>query len=137
VSFVLHPTLAGDTLPVASLEASELRLMNDARFPWCILVPRLPEVTEWHHLPGDTQALVTSEINRVGGWLETLPGVTKINIGALGNRVTQLHIHVLGRHPGDAAWPDPVWGHGNPEPYSPEAADRLIEQLRQSLSSRD
>jgi diadenosine tetraphosphate (Ap4A) HIT family hydrolase len=74
-----------------------------------------------------------AEINAVAGCLEALPGVTKLNIGALGNRVAQLHIHVVGRHPDDAAWPDPVWGHGAAQPYLPEAADRLIEQLRQAI----
>lgn len=132
MSFELHPTLARDTLPVASLALSELLLMNDARYPWCILVPRVAGITEWHHLPASSQALLMTEITKVSEVLEVLPGITKLNVGALGNRVPQLHIHVLGRHPEDAAWPGPVWGAGSAEPYGPGAADSLIEQLRKA-----
>ena len=134
MSFQLHPTLARDTLPVASLELSELLLMNDARYPWCILVPRVADITEWHHLPAASQILLMTEIGRVSEVLEVLPGITKLNVGALGNRVPQLHIHVLARHPEDAAWPGPVWGAGSAEPYAPGAADGLIEQLRNGTS---
>ena len=83
-----------------------------------------------HHLPADSQSLLMSEISRVSRTLEALPGITKINVAALGNRVPQLHVHVLGRHPEDATWPDPVWGAGSAEPYAAGAADALIERLR-------
>ena len=131
--FELHPQLAADTLQVASLDLSELRLMNDARFPWCILVPRVPDISEWHHLPQDQQSAVMAEISAVSDVIEALPGITKLNVGALGNRVPQLHIHVLGRHPDDAAWPDPVWGFGTPERYDTDAADDFVAQLSAAL----
>jgi len=135
MSFELHPQLARDTFPVASLALSELLLMNDARFPWCILVPRAADISEWHHLPADLQGTVMAEISAVSNVLERLPGITKLNVGALGNRVPQLHIHVLGRHPEDAAWPDPVWGFGTPEAYSTDAAAQLTERLRTALTN--
>jgi diadenosine tetraphosphate (Ap4A) HIT family hydrolase len=131
--FELHPQLAADTLQVASLDLSELRLMNDARFPWCILVPRVPDIAEWHHLPQHQQSILMSEISAVSNVIEALPGITKLNVGALGNRVPQLHIHVLGRHPDDAAWPDPVWGFGTPERYDADAAYGFAAQLRAAL----
>lgn len=133
MSFELHPTLAADTLPVAELGISQLLLMNDARFPWCILVPTLPRIREWHHLPEAEQVTLMQEISSVANFLEHLPEVSKLNVGALGNRVPQLHIHVVGRHPEDAAWPDPVWGFGTPQPYEPRAADLLVRQLRAAL----
>jgi diadenosine tetraphosphate (Ap4A) HIT family hydrolase len=135
MSFELHPTLARDTLPVAKLGISQLLLMNDARFPWCILVPELPAISEWHHLPPAEQITVMEEITAVSNFLEHLPQVSKLNVGALGNRVPQLHIHVLGRHPEDAAWPDPVWGFGTPVAYEERAADLLVRQLRAALTS--
>ncbi len=133
MTFELHPALARDTLPVARLGISELLLMNDARFPWCILVPTLPRIHEWHHLPEAEQITLMQEITSVANFLEHLPEVSKLNVGALGNRVPQLHIHVVGRHPEDAAWPDPVWGFGTPEPYESRAADLLVRQLRAAL----
>ena len=135
MSFELHPTLARDTLPVAELGISQLLLMNDARFPWCILVPQRVAVSEWHHLPPTEQVTVMEEITAVSNFLEHLPQVSKLNVGALGNRVPQLHIHVLGRHPDDPAWPDPVWGFGTPVAYEERAADLLVRQLRAALTS--
>ena len=133
MSFELHPVLARDTLPVVALGVSQLLLMNDARFPWCILVPRVPGITEWHHLEEAEQATVMQEITAVSSFLEHLPNVSKLNVGALGNRVPQLHIHVIGRHTEDPAWPDPVWGFGRAVPYAARAADLLVRQLRAAL----
>lgn len=127
--FVLHSVLGADTRHVATLPVSELLLMNDARFPWCILVPRFPGLTELHHLPAAARLPFMEELERVSRALLALPGVTKINVGALGNRVPQLHVHVVGRHPDDAAWPGPVWGAGRAEPYSAEAADRRLREI--------
>ena len=124
--FQLHPVLTADTLPVASLEVSELRLMNDARFAWCIRVPRMDGLTEWHELPVAARGRLEDEMDRVARTLLTLPRIAKINIGALGNRVSQLHIHVVGRHPGDPAWPGPVWGFGAATPYGAADAQALV-----------
>ncbi len=132
-AFELHPVLARDTLPVAALPTAELRLMNDARFPWCILIPRIHGLTEWHHLPAEIYPPLMAEIKAVSEVLLAETGITKLNLGALGNRVPQLHIHVLGRHPDDPAWPDPVWGFGSPDPYPAGAADGLIARLRNAV----
>ena len=127
--FTLHPKLAADTWPVASLEISELLLMNDARFPWCILVPRFDGLREWHDVPDAARLPLLSELERTSRVLLELPGVTKINVGALGNLVPQLHIHVVGRHAGDAAWPGPVWGSGPAVPYEAAQARRLLKVI--------
>ena len=136
MTFELHPQLASDTLPVASLALSELLLMNDARFPWCILVPRRPDVREWHHLSEADLLQVMREVSVVSEALETLPGTSKLNVGALGNRVTQLHIHVVARHPDDDAWPDPVWGFGSASAYADDAAAALVRLLREAVADQ-
>lgn len=131
--FELDPRLAGDTLLVADGPLSQLRLMDDARFPWLVLVPRVPGAVEWLDLPGDQQRLLLAELNLAGRLLRGLGPVHKLNIGALGNVVRQLHVHVVARQEGDAAWPGPVWGAGARQPYVAERRVALLSSLRQGL----
>ncbi|KFN46019.1 hypothetical protein N790_09060 [Arenimonas malthae CC-JY-1] len=131
--FELDPRLAGDTLLVADGPLSQLRLMDDARFPWLVLVPRVPGAVEWLDLSGDQQRLLLAELNLAGRLLRGLGPVHKLNIGALGNVVRQLHVHVVARQEGDAAWPGPVWGAGAREPYVAERRVALLSSLRQGL----
>lgn len=131
--FELDPRLAGDTLLVADGPLSQLRLMDDARFPWLVLVPRVPGAVEWLDLPGDQQRLLLAELNLAGRLLRGLGPVHKLNIGALGNVVRQLHVHVVARQEGDAAWPGPVWGAGARQPYMAERRVALLSSLRQGL----
>ena len=91
--------------------------MNDARYPWAILVPRIEGARELHDLYGDDGAKVYAEIMTIARAIGAWPGVEKVNIGALGNIVSQLHIHIIGRHADDPAWPGPVWGHSARVPY--------------------
>lgn len=111
-TFALDARLAADSVFVADGPLSQVRLMNDARFPWLLLVPRVADASEWIELDGSQQRLLLAEINQVGKLLQAESGVHKLNIGALGNIVRQLHVHIVGRHEGDAAWPGPVWGSG-------------------------
>ncbi|OHE80449.1 MAG: diadenosine tetraphosphate hydrolase [Lysobacterales bacterium GWF1_69_6] len=131
--FELDPRLAGDTLLVADGPLSQLRLMDDARFPWLVLVPRVPGAVEWLDLSGDQQRLLLAELNLAGRLLRGLGPVHKLNIGALGNVVRQLHVHVVARQEGDAAWPGPVWGAGARQPYVAERRTALLSSLRQGL----
>ena len=131
--FALHSRLEADTLFVADWALSRLLLMNDARFPWLVLVPRRADITELHDLAHAERMVLIEEIARAARGLKTVSGVAKINIGSLGNVVPQLHVHVVGRSPSDAAWPGPVWGHGNPQPYGPTAGTALITRLHQML----
>tara|TARA_Y100001933_G_scaffold120997_1_gene120947 strand:+ start:311 stop:751 length:441 start_codon:yes stop_codon:yes gene_type:complete len=128
--FELHPRLAADCTLLGDLPLSRLLLMRDARFPWCILVPRISGLTELHDLPRDRRGEWFDEMAAVSRAVLGLPGVTKINVGALGNLVPQLHVHVVGRHAGDAAWPGPVWGSGAAEP----PADADLAGLRGALT---
>jgi diadenosine tetraphosphate (Ap4A) HIT family hydrolase len=136
MSFALDPRLAADTLPIGDLELSRALLMNDARYPWLILVPRREGLGEIVDLdPADRTALI-EEIAAASGFLRGLPRVDKLNVGVLGNVVKQLHIHVLGRAIGDPAWPGPVWGVGARQPYAADAAAALVAQARTALSAK-
>ena len=131
--FQLDPRLAADSLFIADGPLSQIRLMDDARYPWLLLVPRVPDIAEWMELDGNQQRLLLAEINQLSQLLRTEAGVEKINIGALGNVVRQLHVHVVGRHAGDPAWPGPVWGSGAALRHDPEELAALTVRWRSRL----
>jgi len=127
--FTLHPRLAADTFFVADGPLSRVLLMNDARYAWLVLVPRVPNAIELFDLSAAERGLLTEEVAGAAGTLKHLSGAAKINVGALGNLVPQLHIHIVARSPGDPAWPGPVWGHSAGVPYAPDARDALLAKL--------
>jgi len=131
--FVLHSKLAADTFKVLSLEVSQLLLMNDARYPWLILVPQVASMRDLHNLSVLQYQAVSNEIAQVSEVLESVTQAHKMNVGALGNMVPQLHIHIIARQTNDAAWPAPVWGVGEAQPYSQDAAKTLIQQIASKL----
>ena len=131
--FALDPKLAADSLPVGRLGLSELRLVNDSRFPWLLLVPRQPGAAEIIDLAKPDRAVLFEEITAVSEALRAATGCDKLNVGALGNQVRQLHVHVVARFEGDAAWPGPVWGSGAAVAYETCAADRLIAAIRKRV----
>ncbi|WP_146909964.1 HIT domain-containing protein [Arenimonas daejeonensis] len=133
--FALDPRLAADSVLVADGPLSQLRLMDDARFPWLVLVPRLAGAVEWLDLDGGAQRLLLAEVNLAGKLLRSLGPVHKLNIGALGNIVRQLHVHVLARQEGDAAWPGPAWGSGAALRYDETTRLALVARLRQHMDS--
>jgi len=128
MSFILDPRLAADTIPVGDLPLSSVLLLNDARFPWFVLVPRKPGLSELTDLSSEDAASLMDEIRIAGRVMAALAKPDKINVGALGNIVTQLHVHVVGRFRSDPAWPGPVWGHGTRQPYPDHAAASLVER---------
>jgi diadenosine tetraphosphate (Ap4A) HIT family hydrolase len=109
--------------------------MNDARFPWLVLVPRLIDAVEWTDLDGERQAELLAEINQAAALLRALAPCDKLNIGALGNIVRQLHVHIVARCVGDAAWPGPVWGSGPAALYDEPTRNSRIEAMRLALSA--
>lgn len=128
--FVLDARLAADSAHVADGPLSQLRLMDDARFPWLVLVPRIADASEWIDLPGDQQRLLLAEINQAAILLRAMQPCDKLNIGALGNIVRQLHVHVVARREGDEAWPGPVWGSGPPRRFDPLELGQRVGMLR-------
>ena len=134
--FALHPRLAADTLPVGDLPLCRVLLMGDARFPWLILVPRRPGLREFGDLPAEERAALMEEICTASRALQDETGAEKMNVGALGNAVAQLHIHVVARSSGDAAWPGPVWGSGAAEPYRSGLDEALADRLAAAFGFR-
>lgn len=132
-SFILHPQLAADTYLVGDLALSRVLLMDDTRFPWLILVPRRADMRDWIDLiPADRHHLL-DEVDLCSLALRARHRPDKLNLGALGNLVAQLHVHVIARFAHDAAWPRPVWGIGTRVPYSAQAAASHIADLRSRL----
>ncbi len=132
--FALDPRLAADTCPVASLALCDVLLMNDARYPWLILVPRRAGLVEIADLRDDEQAMLWQEVNRAAAALRAAAPCDKLNLGALGNIVRQLHVHVVARVEGDAAWPGPVWGHGRAVARGDGPTRLLAESLQRQLA---
>ena len=133
--FIIDARLDADTRPVASLELCDVRLMNDARFPWLVLVPRRPGLVEITDLTADEQTTLWHEVNRAAAALRAVAPCDKLNLGALGNIVRQLHVHVVARCEGDAAWPGPVWGSGQALPYAEASLSARRDALRQVLAN--
>jgi diadenosine tetraphosphate (Ap4A) HIT family hydrolase len=133
----LDPQLARDTAPVGDLPLSRVLLVNDANYPWLILVPRMPGVTEITDLDPNEQVQLLGEIDAAARALKSVTEYEKLNIAALGNMLAQLHVHVIGRRHSDASWPKPVWGTALPSAYIPAVRDGLIDALRRGLQIRD
>ncbi|WP_457104878.1 HIT domain-containing protein [Methylobacterium sp. P5_C11] len=127
-AFTLDPRLAADTVEVGDLSLCRVLLMDDARFPWLILVPRRPDVSEVTDLTETDAATLWQEIRLATGVMQTLSRPDKVNVGALGNVVAQLHVHVVGRFRSDPAWPSPVWGFETRTPYPTHARAQLLER---------
>lgn len=125
--YELHPQLAADTHPLATFELCELRLMDDANYPWLILVPRVPNARELIDLDAAQRHRLTDEIDLAARLLRDAFRPHKLNVAALGNMVPQLHVHVIAREENDPAWPVPVWGRVAARPYPPEM---LVERVR-------
>jgi len=133
MSFALDPRLAADSIAVGDFTLSQLRLMDDARFPWLILVPRIAGARELIDLDEGDRTSLLGEVTVVGRMLEALIAPDKLNVAALGNVVSQLHVHVVARYANDAAWPQPVWGNGERVAYALDAREALLARLRDAL----
>ena len=133
--FELDGRLVADTAVIGDWTLSRVLLMNDARFPWLVLVPRRKGCTEVFDLSTEDQATLMAEIARAALAVRVVFKVEKINVGALGNIVSQLHVHVVGRRKGDASWPGPVWGFGTAEAYSTTSRQSWVERLSAELAT--
>jgi diadenosine tetraphosphate (Ap4A) HIT family hydrolase len=131
--FELHQRLAADTVAVADWALCRVLLMDDATYPWLILVPRRESVVELHDLDAADRSLLVEEMARASAALKAETGADKINVAALGNVVPQLHVHVVARFTSDPAWPRPVWGAVPARPYDPVERDRMLGRLRRAL----
>ena len=140
--FGLDPAFVATSEAVADLKLCHARLQLDARWPWIVLIPRKVGARELEHLSPQNRQQLMEEIVLAGAAVRAMGAalgrpVDKLNVGQLGNITAQLHVHVIGRRPDDAAWPGPAWGHGQPAPYAAntlatalEAAHGLLGQLK-------
>ena len=128
--FSLHPQLASDTYEIGDLSLSKVLLMDNAHLPWLILVPRRQDIREWHELNAADQLQLHRESLELGAALMHEFNGDKLNTGALGNLVPQLHLHHLVRFESDPVWPAPVWGNLAPKPYSESQASIRIAKMK-------
>lgn len=135
--FTLNERLAADTLPVADLPLSRILLMNDARYPWVILVPRHASISEVFELSASDQQQLWREATQLGEAMKKVLAGDKVNIASLGNVVSQLHVHVILRRHSDAAWPAPVWGNGSAALYDLDGQAQLRDKLLALIDGLD
>ena len=131
--FELDPRLAADSHPLHTMGLSELRLMDDANYPWLVLVPRVAGARELIDLEAGQRQQLTAEIDLGLRLLRDAFRPHKLNVAALGNLVPQLHVHLIARFEDDPAWPAPVWGRVAARPYSPEALVERISMLQAAM----
>ena len=132
--FRLHPRLAADSHALASLALCELRLMDDANYPWLVLVPRVAGIRELIDLEAGQRRQLADETDLASRLLRQVFAPDKLNVAALGNMVAQLHVHVIARFEQDPAWPAPVWGRVEARPYTPEILLQRITLLREAMT---
>lgn len=134
MNFELHPRLAADTAVVGDLPLCRLLLMNDAQYPWTILVPRREGLREIYELSAADQQKFWRESELLSKALMAAFKGDKLNVAVLGNIVPQLHIHHIVRFKDDAAWPAPVWGKHPPQPYDVATLNQRVSLLKKILS---
>ena len=133
MDFVLHPKLAADTFHLGDFPLCRLLMLDDAQYPWFILVPRRPELREIHGMAPDDRLTFWNESAEFSETVMAAFSGEKLNVAALGNMVPQLHIHHIVRFSHDPAWPAPVWGAHPPNPFSPVALKERVEQIVTAL----
>ena len=136
MTFQLHKRLQEDTFGLVGLSLSRVLLMNDASFPWMILVPERAGIREVHELSGEERSVLIEEISVTSEILQRLFAPDKINIGTLGNLVPQLHVHIVARFKTDRSWPGPVWGSGPGRPYSADELSDISSRIRQAFRQK-
>lgn len=132
-AFELDPRLAADTHPLVQWPLCEVRLMDDARYPWLILVPRVAGACDLIDLDEPSRMQLRQETDAACLSLREVFAPDKLNVASLGNVVEQLHVHVIARFRDDDAWPAPVWGAHPRQPRDAAARDGIIERLRPAL----
>jgi diadenosine tetraphosphate (Ap4A) HIT family hydrolase len=131
--FELDERFVRDSEFVISLGLCQLRLQNDRRWPWLVMIPQRSGISEVFELSPLDQTMLTFEMNLVAKTLKEVTGAQKINVGALGNIVRQLHVHVIARDEGDPNWPGPVWGYGSSEPYADDIRKAFVAKLTEAF----
>ena len=133
--FNLDQRIANDSKLIVELDLCQVRLSNDQRYPWLVLIPKINNVTEVHELSDAQQQQLITESSVMAKALKTVTGCKKINVANLGNVVSQLHWHIVAREETDLTWPGPVWGVGKAEPWQDQKRAEFIDSLLTVLPS--
>lgn len=132
--FELDPVLARDTIKVGEFPLSELRIMNDSRFPWFILIPRRAGISEIYQLGAEDRVALMEESCLLAETLHDAFSGDKLNVAALGNVVHQLHLHHVVRYASDPCWPQPIWGKLPAVPYTEDELASILQKVRVLLA---
>ena len=132
MGFEVAPAFKAGSVAAAEWPLCHVRLQDDARFPWLILIHRVEGVVELEDLSVEQRAILIEETVRAGALVRRLSAVEKLNVAAIGNVTAQLHVHVVGRRRDDGLWPDPVWGRGPVVPYADDERARLLSLIGSS-----
>ena len=134
MTFILDRTLEKDSILVTELKLCQVRLINNADFPWVILVPKLPDIIEITDLCNSEYSLLNQETRLVATALQSAISPDKLNIAMIGNAVSQMHVHIIARYKNDKLFPKPVWGHDF-TPYSKEGINKRIKLLKEKIEA--
>lgn len=132
--FTLHPQLQTDTTFITELELCLVLLINDANYPWIVLVPKRADATEIYKLDPADQTQLLKESNIICNAMEIAFKPDKLNIAAIGNMVPQLHVHHIARFKKDIAWPAPVWGFTEAVPYEDIELENTIVEIKNAIT---
>lgn len=135
--FILHPQLSQDTYTVGFMPLSQILMSRDANYPWFILVPQRANVAEIHHLTAKDRQQFLKESVLLSEAMEELFKPDKLNVAALGNMVSQLHVHHVARYKTDPAWPKPVWGAVAPAEYEEQLLQQRLQLIEQRLTETE
>ena len=133
--FTLNPLIASTSLSLRHFGAFDLRLVNDSRYLWLLLIPQIDGVTELHHLSQDQRHMMIDTASKVADIIAQKVAADKMNIATIGNIVPALHLHIIARHEGDAAWPNPIWGNGAPIAMDDATAQQRRDETKDWLSA--
>jgi len=132
-TFNLHPQIEADSALITNLNLCQVRLHNNAAFPWLMLIPNTKEIEIVDLSPQDQQILM-KEICQASSVMRQLYKPTKLNIASIGNAVSQIHVHVLARYNTDKAWPRPVWYCGVDAEYTPNEKEKHIHLIKEAFN---
>jgi diadenosine tetraphosphate (Ap4A) HIT family hydrolase len=135
MTFALDPRLANDTIPLGNLALCQVLLMNEQRYPWLILVPQRQNLSDLADLTEADSSTLMMEIRTASSALRAAVNPLKFNVAAIGNRVRQLHIHIIARNEGDAAWPGVVWDKGDAQHYGAADAVERANVIRKAFGA--
>ena len=133
--FQIDERLANSSVSLRKIGLFDIRLVDDARYYWLIIVPEIAGASEWDDFDEDTRRDLIELANSLSRSLKRYANADKMNIASIGNMVAQFHLHIVARHKGDDAWPKPIWGHGTAKPYQASQKDHIMAALGELIDS--